>query len=68
MWAGKGWIVFYPNPRGSSSYGEKFLASNVRDWGGGDYQDIQTGIDNLIARGVTDPRDSRNPAGAMADT
>lgn len=55
VWAGNGWVVFYPNVRGSSSYGEKFLASNVRDWGGGDYQDIQTGIDNLIAKGVADP-------------
>ncbi|HYV07040.1 MAG TPA: S9 family peptidase, partial [Blastocatellia bacterium] len=55
VWAGKGWVVFYPNPRGSSSYGAKFLAANVRDWGGGDYQDIQTGIDNLIAKGIADP-------------
>ena len=55
VWAGKGWVVFYPNVRGSSSYGGKFLASNVRDWGGGDYQDIQTGIDYLIAKGVSDP-------------
>ncbi|MEK6299984.1 MAG: S9 family peptidase [Acidobacteriota bacterium] len=54
VWAGKGWVVFYPNPRGSSSYGERFLTSNVRDWGGGDYQDIQTGIDNLISKGVAD--------------
>jgi dipeptidyl aminopeptidase/acylaminoacyl peptidase len=55
VWAGKGWVVFYPNIRGSSSYGEKFLLSNVRDWGGGDYQDIQTGLDYLIAKGVADP-------------
>jgi len=55
VWAAHGWVVFYPNVRGSSSYGEKFLASNVRDWGGGDYKDIQTGLDNLIAKGVTDP-------------
>jgi dipeptidyl aminopeptidase/acylaminoacyl peptidase len=55
VWAGKGWVVFYPNCRGSSAYGEKFLLSNIRDWGGGDYQDIQTGIDNLIAKGVADP-------------
>jgi dipeptidyl aminopeptidase/acylaminoacyl peptidase len=27
----------------------------VRDWGGGDYQDIQSGIDHLIAKGVADP-------------
>jgi dipeptidyl aminopeptidase/acylaminoacyl peptidase len=55
VWAGQGWVAFYPNVRGSSSYGEKFLAANVRDWGGGDYQDIQTGLDNLIAKGISDP-------------
>ncbi|HKG22575.1 MAG TPA: prolyl oligopeptidase family serine peptidase, partial [Blastocatellia bacterium] len=36
-------------------YGEKFLLSNVRDWGGGDFQDIQTGLDHLIAKGISDP-------------
>ena len=55
VWAGKGWVVFYPNVRGSSSYGEKFLLANVRDWGGGDYQDIQSGLDHLIAKGIADP-------------
>ena len=55
VWAGKGWAVFYPNVRGSSAYGEKFQLSNVRDWGGGDFLDIQTGIDFLIAKGVADP-------------
>lgn len=55
VWAGKGWVSFYPNVRGSSSYGEKFLLSNVRDWGGGDYQDIQSGLDHLIAKGIADP-------------
>ena len=55
VWAGNGWVVFYPNVRGSSAYGEKFLLSNVRDWGGGDYQDIQTGLDNLVAKGIADP-------------
>ena len=54
VWAGRGWVVFYPNVRGSSAYGEKFLAANVRDWGGGDYQDIQTGLDALIAKGIAD--------------
>ena len=55
VWAGKGWAVFYPNPRGSSNYGQKTLAANVNDWGGGDYRDIMTGVDALIARGVSDP-------------
>ncbi|HZS47702.1 MAG TPA: S9 family peptidase [Blastocatellia bacterium] len=55
VWAGRGWVSFYPNVRGSSGYGEKFLLSNVHDWGGGDFQDIQTGLDYLIAKGISDP-------------
>ena len=55
VWAGKGWVVFYPNPRGSSNYGQKTLAANVNDWGGGDYKDIMTGVDALVARGISDP-------------
>jgi len=55
VWAGKGWLVFLPNVRGSSGYGEKFLLANVRDWGGGDYQDIQSGLDELVKRGLADP-------------
>jgi dipeptidyl aminopeptidase/acylaminoacyl peptidase len=52
--AGEGWAVFYPNPRGSSGYGEPFLRANIKDWGAGDYRDIQTGIDALVARGIAD--------------
>jgi dipeptidyl aminopeptidase/acylaminoacyl peptidase len=55
VWAGRGWAVFYPNPRGSSNYGEKTLQANVTDWGGGDYKDIMTGVDALVARGIADP-------------
>ena len=54
LWAGQGWAVFYPNPRGSSNYGEKFLRANVADWGGGDFKDVMTGVDALIAKGVAD--------------
>lgn len=54
VYAGKGWAVFFPNPRGSSGYGEKFLRANIKDWGVGDYRDIQTGIDNLVAKGIAD--------------
>jgi dipeptidyl aminopeptidase/acylaminoacyl peptidase len=55
VWAGKGWVSFYPNVRGSSSYGEKFLLANLKDWGGGDYNDIQSGLDSLVSRGIADP-------------
>lgn len=55
LWAGQGWAVLYPNPRGSTNYGEKFLQANINDWGGGDYRDIMAGVDAMIARGVADP-------------
>jgi len=54
VFASQGWLVFQPNIRGSSGYGDKFLGANYRDWGGGDYQDIQTGLDNLVKRGLAD--------------
>jgi dipeptidyl aminopeptidase/acylaminoacyl peptidase len=53
-WAAQGWAVFYPNPRGSTGYGEKWMRGNIPDWGGGDYRDIMTGVDELIRRGVVD--------------
>jgi dipeptidyl aminopeptidase/acylaminoacyl peptidase len=53
-WAARGWAVFYPNPRGSTGYGEWWMHANTGDWGGGDYKDIMTGVDALIKRGVVD--------------
>ncbi|HEX7021191.1 MAG TPA: prolyl oligopeptidase family serine peptidase [Gemmatimonadaceae bacterium] len=55
FWAGQGWAVLYPNPRGSTNYGEKFMRGNIPDWGGGDYRDIMSGVDALIKRGIADP-------------
>jgi dipeptidyl aminopeptidase/acylaminoacyl peptidase len=42
-----GWFVLCPNPRGSYGQGEVFTQGNVKDFGGGDFQDIMTGIDAL---------------------
>jgi dipeptidyl aminopeptidase/acylaminoacyl peptidase len=53
--AARGYAVFYPNIRGSSGYGEKFIEMNRGDWGGGDYRDVMAGVDDLIARGIADP-------------
>jgi dipeptidyl aminopeptidase/acylaminoacyl peptidase len=55
IWAGKGYAVFLPNFRGSSNYGEKFLQGDFNDWGNGDYQDIESGIDYLVKSGIADP-------------
>jgi dipeptidyl aminopeptidase/acylaminoacyl peptidase len=46
----QGWAVFRPNPRGSSGYGAEFAAANKNDLGGGDYRDIMSGTDAVIAR------------------
>ena len=52
--AAKGFAVFYPNIRGSTGYGWKFLTSNRADWGGGDFKDVMAGVDYLIAQGIAD--------------
>ena len=55
LYAAKGFAVLKPNPRGSTGYGRKFRFANVRDWGGGDFNDLMTGVDDLIKRGIVDP-------------
>ena len=55
VWAAEGYLVFRPNFRGSEGYGNEFAIANRRDLGGGDFQDIMTGIDMLIGRGLADP-------------
>jgi dipeptidyl aminopeptidase/acylaminoacyl peptidase len=53
--AAKGFAVLRPNPRGSTGYGTKFRYANFADWGGMDYEDDQSGVDSLIAKGIVDP-------------
>jgi len=52
---GHGWAVLRPNPRGSSNYGVKFAAANKNDLGGGDYQDVMSGVDYVLAHFPVDP-------------
>jgi dipeptidyl aminopeptidase/acylaminoacyl peptidase len=52
----RGYAVLRPNPRGSSGYGKKFRYANYNDWGGGDYQDLMTGVDHVIKMGVADEK------------
>lgn len=51
----RGFAVLRPNPRGSSGYGQKFRFANIKDWGGGDYADLMTGVDRVVEMGVADP-------------
>jgi dipeptidyl aminopeptidase/acylaminoacyl peptidase len=50
----RGALVLRPNYRGSAGYGEKFRSLNVRNLGVGDYADVISGVDYLIARGYVD--------------
>ncbi|MEJ2604017.1 MAG: S9 family peptidase [Gammaproteobacteria bacterium] len=54
LYAAAGYVVFYPNPRGSTSYGEEFGDLLYHDYPGGDYQDIMDGVDVLIEQGIAD--------------
>ena len=46
--AGMGYVVFYLNPRGSDGYGERFRREVVRDWGGKDYADLMSSLDQVV--------------------
>ena len=57
----KGALVLRPNYRGSAGYGEAFRSLNVRNLGVGDYADVISGVDSLIAKGFVD----KDRVGAM---
>ncbi|KAF2507418.1 S9 family peptidase [Flavobacterium foetidum] len=54
FFAAQGYGVLYSNPRGSSGYGEKFLRSNIKDWGPGPSSDVLTALDKTTALGWAD--------------
>ena len=53
LYAAAGYIVFYPNPRGSTSYGEEFGNLLYNNYPGEDYNDVMDGVDSCIAKGIT---------------
>ena len=52
--AAAGYVVLYPNPRGSTSYGEEFADLLYHNYPGQDYDDIISGVDAVIDRGYID--------------
>ncbi|MEE8587301.1 MAG: S9 family peptidase, partial [Acidobacteriota bacterium] len=56
IYGGLGYASLSPNVRGSSGYSDELLRGNMRDIGGGDYQDLMTGVDHLIQAGFADPQ------------
>jgi dipeptidyl aminopeptidase/acylaminoacyl peptidase len=56
MLAARGYALFWPNPRGSSGRGQSFARAVVGDMGGADTNDYLSGLDQLVAQGIADPR------------
>jgi dipeptidyl aminopeptidase/acylaminoacyl peptidase len=52
LYAAAGYVVFYPNPRGSTGYGEAFGNLLHNNYPGDDYQDVMDGVDHLLERGI----------------
>ena len=48
VYSARGWAVFFCNPRGSTSYGEKFERGEINNWGVMDYQDVMAGVDAAL--------------------
>ena len=54
--AAKGYVVLYPNPRGSTSYGQEFGNIIQHNYPGDDYKDLMAGVDELLRRGYIDEK------------
>ena len=52
--AAKGYVVLYPNPRGSTSYGQEFGNVIQHHYPGDDAKDLMAGVDVLVKRGIAD--------------
>ncbi|MGW0604289.1 alpha/beta fold hydrolase [Streptomyces sp. NPDC002640] len=53
--AAAGYRVLLPNPRGSSGRGLDFARAVVGDVGGGDLEDVLSGVRHLVDAGLADP-------------
>ncbi len=60
IFAAQGYVVFLPNPRGSTGYGQKFVDEISGDWAGKAYVDIMNGVAQMAAQPFID----RNRVGA----
>ena len=54
LYAAAGYVVFFPNPRGSTGYGEEFANLLYHNYPGEDYNDVMDGVDAVIDLGFVD--------------
>jgi dipeptidyl aminopeptidase/acylaminoacyl peptidase len=55
VFAANGYAVLAVNYRGSSGRGQKYSRAIFADWGHYEVEDLQAGVDHVIAMGVADP-------------
>ncbi|NOU50388.1 S9 family peptidase [Pseudoalteromonas sp. JBTF-M23] len=54
LFAAKGNVVLYMNPRGSDSYGKAFAQTIHHNYPSNDFDDLMTGVDAVIKKGFID--------------
>jgi dipeptidyl aminopeptidase/acylaminoacyl peptidase len=64
IFANAGYVVFQPNPRGSTGYGQQFTNEISGDWGGKPYVDIMNGVADVLRRNSFIDRTRIGAAGA----
>ena len=53
--AAKGYVVVYPNPRGSTTYGQVFANIIQHNYPGDDFHDLMDCVDAVVKQGYVDP-------------
>jgi dipeptidyl aminopeptidase/acylaminoacyl peptidase len=56
IFAARGALVLEPNYRGSAGYGERFRKLLIGQLGAPEVDDVITGVDALVAKGIVDPK------------
>lgn len=54
IFANAGYVVFLPNQRGSTGYGQQFVNEVSADWGGKAFVDIKNGVAEVLKRPYLD--------------
>jgi dipeptidyl aminopeptidase/acylaminoacyl peptidase len=55
LMAARGYVVDYPNPRGSTTYGQNFAEIIENNYPGDDFHDLMDTVDAVVAQGWADP-------------
>jgi dipeptidyl aminopeptidase/acylaminoacyl peptidase len=64
VFANAGYVVFAPNPRGSTGYGQQFENEISGDWGGKAFVDIMNGVADVLRHNSFIDRNRIGAAGA----